>query len=63
VRTASTAARICSESRLTGIVFFEYKHGKTGVAPNAIELQTFSTSRASPSVTTASPCFDSPLDG
>jgi hypothetical protein len=25
-------------ARVTGVAFFDFKHGQTGVAPNAIEL-------------------------
>ena len=32
------AARVCSKARVTGVAFFDYQHGQTGVAPNAIEL-------------------------
>jgi hypothetical protein len=31
-------ARICSKARVTGVAFFDYLHGQTGVAPNGIEL-------------------------
>jgi hypothetical protein len=31
-------ARICTNARVTGVAFFDYNHGQTGVAPNAIEL-------------------------
>lgn len=30
--------RLCSKARVTGVAFFDYDHGQTGVAPNAIEL-------------------------
>jgi hypothetical protein len=30
--------RICRRARVTGVAFFDFKHGQTGVAPNAIEL-------------------------
>jgi hypothetical protein len=30
--------RLCSRARVTGVAFFDFKHGQTGVAPNAIEL-------------------------
>jgi hypothetical protein len=32
------AARICRRARVTGVAFFDYLHGQTGVAPNGIEL-------------------------
>jgi hypothetical protein len=31
-------ARVCARARVVGVAFFDYKHGQTGVAPNAIEL-------------------------
>jgi hypothetical protein len=30
--------RVCARARVTGVVFFDFKHGQTGVAPNGIEL-------------------------
>jgi hypothetical protein len=30
--------RLCSKARVVGVAFFDFKHGQTGVAPNAIEL-------------------------
>jgi hypothetical protein len=38
MKNARAAARICSRARVTCVAFFDYKHGQTGVAPNAIEL-------------------------
>ena len=35
---ARQAVRICRRARITGVAFFDFKHGQTGVAPNAIEL-------------------------
>jgi hypothetical protein len=35
---ARRAARTCSKARVTGVAFFDFDHGQTGVAPNAIEL-------------------------
>jgi hypothetical protein len=35
---ARQAVRLCSRARVTGVAFFDFKHGQTGVAPNAIEL-------------------------
>jgi hypothetical protein len=32
------ALRVCSRARVTGVAFFDFEHGQTGVAPNAIEL-------------------------
>jgi hypothetical protein len=30
--------RLCAKAVVTGVAFFDFKHGQTGVAPNAIEL-------------------------
>jgi hypothetical protein len=38
MKNARAVARLCSKARVTGVAFFDYKHGQTGVAPNAIEL-------------------------
>ena len=35
---ARAAARLCARAVVTGVAFFDFKHGQTGVAPNAIEL-------------------------
>jgi hypothetical protein len=35
---ARTAVRVCAKASITGVAFFDFKHGQTGVAPNAIEL-------------------------
>jgi hypothetical protein len=35
---ARSLVRLCGRAKLTGVAFFDYKHGQTGVAPNAIEL-------------------------
>jgi hypothetical protein len=35
---ARDAARLCSEARIAGVALWDFKHGQTGVAPNAIEL-------------------------
>jgi hypothetical protein len=35
---ARRQARSCARARVTGVAFFDYDHGQTGVAPNAIEL-------------------------
>jgi hypothetical protein len=29
---------VCPKARVTGVAFFDFNHGQTGVAPNAIEL-------------------------
>jgi hypothetical protein len=31
-------ARICGRARVSGVAFFDFLHGQTGVAPNGIEL-------------------------
>jgi hypothetical protein len=36
--TARTAVRVCGRARIAGVAFFDFDHGQTGVAPNAIEL-------------------------
>jgi hypothetical protein len=38
MRRARAAVRLCARARVTGVAFFDFKHGQTGVAPNAIEL-------------------------
>ena len=38
MQTARASLRLCSKARVTGVAFFDFKHGQTGVAPNAIEL-------------------------
>jgi hypothetical protein len=35
---ARPLVRLCSGARVTGVAFFDFQHGQTGVAPNAIEL-------------------------
>jgi hypothetical protein len=35
---ARQAVRVCPRARIVGVAFFDFKHGQTGVAPNAIEL-------------------------
>jgi hypothetical protein len=35
---ARQAVRLCRRARVTGVAFFDLKHGQTGVPPNAIEL-------------------------
>jgi hypothetical protein len=35
---ARTAVRVCAKANITGVAFFDFKYGQTGVAPNAIEL-------------------------
>jgi hypothetical protein len=36
--TARRRARSCARARVTGVAFFDFDHGQTGVARNAIEL-------------------------
>jgi hypothetical protein len=38
MREAREKLRLCSDARVVGVAFFDFKHGQTGVAPNAIEL-------------------------
>jgi hypothetical protein len=38
MREARKKLRLCSHARVVGVAFFDFNHGKTGVAPNAIEL-------------------------
>jgi hypothetical protein len=38
VRVARNQVRLCAKARVTGVAFFDFPHGQTGVAPNAIEL-------------------------
>jgi hypothetical protein len=38
MRVARSAARPCLRARVTGVAFFDFFHGQTGVAPNGIEL-------------------------
>jgi hypothetical protein len=38
MRVARNHARLCARARVTGVAFFDFDHGQTGVAPNAIEL-------------------------
>lgn len=35
---ARAAVRLCNRAVVTGVAFFDFQHGQTGVAPNAIEL-------------------------
>jgi hypothetical protein len=35
---ARSHVRLCRRAKITGVAFFDFKHGQTGVAPNAIEL-------------------------
>jgi hypothetical protein len=38
MRRARATVRLCSRARVVGVAFWDYFHGQTGVAPNAIEL-------------------------
>jgi hypothetical protein len=38
MRIARSHVRLCARARVTGVAFFDFDHGQTGVAPNAIEL-------------------------
>ena len=38
MRVARKHVRLCARTRVTGVAFFDFDHGQTGVAPNAIEL-------------------------
>ena len=38
MRAARNHVRLCARARVTGVAFFDFDHGQTGVAPNAIEL-------------------------
>jgi hypothetical protein len=35
---ARVQVRLCVHAQVTGVAFFDFDHGQTGVAPNAIEL-------------------------
>src|SRR5262249_33543752 len=54
--TARARVRICARASVTGVAFFDFYHGQTGVAPNAIELhpilgfRCLTSSAPSPSV-------------
>jgi hypothetical protein len=37
--TARAAVRVCPRAVITGVAFFDFQHGQTGVAPNGIELR------------------------
>jgi hypothetical protein len=38
MRAARISVRLCARAVVTGVAFFDFQHGQTGVAPNAIEL-------------------------
>ena len=35
---ARSHVRVCARVKVTGVAFFDFRHGQTRVAPNAIEL-------------------------
>ena len=45
--TARGKVRLCAHARVTGVAFFDFDHGQTGVAPNAIELHPILAFRCS----------------
>ena len=38
----------CAQARITGVAFFDFKHGQTGLPPNAIELHPILGFRCGP---------------
>ena len=38
IEAARTRVRLCPRAEVTGVAFFDFQHGQTGVAPNGIEL-------------------------
>ena len=38
MRVARSRVRLCARARVVGVAFWDFFHGQTGVAPNAIEL-------------------------
>jgi hypothetical protein len=53
---ARSHVRLCSRANVTGVAFFDFYHGQTGVAPNAIELHPVLAFRClTGAVVTASP--------
>jgi hypothetical protein len=38
MRNARSLVSLCTRARIVGVAFWDFKHGQTGVAPNAIEL-------------------------
>jgi len=45
--TARGEVRLCAHAQVTGVAFFDFDHGQTGVAPNAIELHPILAFRCS----------------
>jgi hypothetical protein len=44
---ARGGVRLCAHAQVTGVAFFDFDHGQTGVAPNAIELHPILAFRCS----------------
>jgi hypothetical protein len=44
---ARRRVRLCAHARVTGVAFFDFDHGQSGVAPNAIELHPILAFRCS----------------
>jgi hypothetical protein len=42
---ARSSVRVCARAQMTGVAFFDFAHGQTGGAPNAIELHPILTFR------------------
>jgi hypothetical protein len=42
---ARAHVRLCGRATITGVACFDFQHGQTGVAPNAIELHPILTFR------------------
>jgi hypothetical protein len=38
MQNAGNAVPLCARAAVTGVAFFDFDHGQTGVAPNAVEL-------------------------
>jgi hypothetical protein len=38
MQVARSRVRLCAKARVVGVAFWDFRHGQTGVAPNAIEL-------------------------
>jgi hypothetical protein len=72
MKTARAAVRLCDRATVAGVAFFDFKHGQTGVAPNAIELHPILGFRCSggsgeapspPPTTPSSPTTPTPPKG
>jgi hypothetical protein len=48
MRRARAAVRVCAHAIVTGVAFFDFQHGQSGVAPNAIELHPILAFRCLP---------------